>query len=76
MKGKQPATVIIVEARERYYVRQSDHALDLWKQEMQVERTVMPTIAQMISDQIGRDYPMPTHREVEEAYQKEHIKAL
>ena len=36
----------------------------LWKQEVQVERTVMPTIAQMISDQIGRDRPLQTHQEV------------
>lgn len=72
VKGKQPATVILVEAREIFlHCAKAIMRSGLWKQEMQVERTVMPTIAQMISDQIGRDRPMQTHREVEEAYQKE-----
>ena len=72
VKGKQPATVILVEAREIFlHCAKAIMRSGLWKQEVQVERTVMPTIAQMISDQIGRDRPMQTNREVEEAYQKE-----
>lgn len=72
VKGNQPATVILVEAREIFlHCAKAIMRSGLWKQDVQVERTVMPTIAQMISDQIGRDRPMQTHREVEEAYQKE-----
>ena len=72
VKGKQPATVILVEAREIFlHCAKAIMRSGLWKQEVQVERTVMPTIAQMISDQIGRDRPLQTHREVEEAYRKE-----
>ena len=72
VKGKQPATVILVEAREIFlHCAKAIMRSGLWKQEVQVERTVMPTIAQMISDQIGRDRPLQTHQEVEEAYQKE-----
>lgn len=72
VKGKQPATVILVEAREIFlHCAKAIMRSSLWKQEVQVERTVMPTIAQMISDQIGRDRPLQTQREVEEAYQKE-----
>lgn len=72
VKGKQPATVILVEAREIFlHCAKAIMRSGLWKQEVQVERTVMPTIAQMISDQIGRDRPLQTHRKVEEAYQKE-----
>ena len=72
VKGNQPATVILVEAREIFlHCAKAIMRSGLWKQDVQVELTVMPTIAQMISDQIGRDRPMQTHREVEEAYQKE-----
>ncbi len=72
VKGKQPATVILVEAREIFlHCAKAIMRSGLWKKEVQVERTVMPTIAQMISDQIGRDRPLQTHREVKEAYQKE-----
>jgi len=72
VKGKQPATVILVEAREIFlHCAKAIMRSGLWQQDVQVERSVMPTIAQMISDQIGRDCPVQTHREVEEAYQKE-----
>ena len=72
VKGKQPATVILVEAREIFlHCAKAIMRSGLWKQEVQVGRTVMPTIAQMISDQIGRDRPLQTHQAVEEAYQKE-----
>ena len=61
MKGKLPAMVILVEAREIFlHCAKAIMRSGLWKQERQVERTVMPTIAQMISDQIGRDRPMQT----------------
>ena len=72
VKGKRPSTVILIEAREIYlHCAKAIMRSGLWRQENQVERTIMPTIAQMISDQIGRDRPMQTQREVEKAYQKE-----
>ena len=72
VKGKRPSTVILIEAREIFlHCAKAIMRSGLWRQENQVERTIMPTIAQMISDQIGRDRPMQTQREVEKAYQKE-----
>ena len=72
VKGKRPSTVILIEAREIFlHCAKAIMRSGLWRQENQVGRTIMPTIAQMISDQIGRDRPMQTQREVEKAYQKE-----
>ena len=72
VKGRLPSTVILVEAREIFlHCAKAVMRSGLWDQETQVGRYIMPTIAQMISDQTGRDRPMQTQGEVEEAYQKE-----
>ena len=72
VKGRLPSTVILVEAREIFlHCAKSVMRSGLWDQKTQVGRNIMPTIAQMISDQTGRDRPMQTQGEVEEAYQKE-----
>ena len=72
VKGKRPSTVILIEAREIFlHCAKAIMRSGLWRQENQVGRTIMPTIAQMISDQTGRDRPIQTQGEVEKAYQKE-----
>ena len=71
IKGKLPATVLVIKAREIYlHCAKAIMRSGLWKSETQVERSVLPTIGQMIVDQIGGDRPEETHAEVKREYEK------
>lgn len=71
MRGKLPATVLVIKAREIYlHCAKAIMRSGLWKPEARVERSVLPTIGQMIADQIGGERPVESHADVERSYEK------
>jgi hypothetical protein len=54
VSGKLPATVIVVAVREAYlHCAKSIIRARLWRPEAKVERTVLPTMGQMVFEQTG-----------------------
>ena len=71
MRGKLPATVLVVKAQEIYlHCAKAIMRSGLWKAETQVERSALPTIGQMIADQVGEERPPETQQEVERQYEQ------
>ena len=71
VRGKLPATVLVIKAHEIYlHCAKAIMRSGLWNTESQIERSAMPTIGQMIADQIGGDRPGETHEEVKKQYEE------
>lgn len=71
MRGKLPASVLVVHVREIYlHCAKAIMRSGLWKPEVQVDRSLLPTIGQMIVDQVGGDRPTDSQAEVERQYEK------
>jgi len=69
--GKLPRSVLVIAVEEAYL--QCAKALmrsKLWSPEVQVERRVLPSISEMIKDQLSLDTPAATQAEVTERYAK------
>jgi PPOX class probable FMN-dependent enzyme len=69
--GKLPRSVLVIGVEEAYL--QCAKALmrsKLWSPEVKVERRVLPSISEMIKDQLALDAPAATQAEVTERYAK------
>lgn len=71
MRGKLPATVLVIKVREIYlHCAKAIMRSGLWNPETRVDRSALPTIGQMIADQIGGERPIETHEEVKKQYEE------
>ena len=67
--GKLPASVLVVRVREAFlHCAKSVMRSRLWEAQAQVDRAVMPTIGQIISDQLGESRPQETQDQVIASY--------
>lgn len=69
VNSRLPASVLVVRVREAFlHCAKSVMRSRLWDADAQVERSVMPTIGQIISDQLGEDRPAESQQQVIESY--------
>jgi len=69
VEGKLPASVLVVTVREAFlHCAKSVMRGRIWDPEARVDRAEMPTIGQMVSDQIGAERPNETQDQVIESY--------
>lgn len=62
--GKVPKTLLKVEVREAYlHCPKALMRADLWGDSHRVDRATLPSLAEMVSDQIGLPKPVATHEE-------------
>jgi PPOX class probable FMN-dependent enzyme len=62
--GKVPKTLLKVEVREAYlHCPRALMRADLWGDSHRIERSALPSLAEMISDQLGLAKPTVTHEE-------------
>ena len=72
VRGKLPASVILVKTKEIYlHCAKAIMRAGLWDASAQVvDRRSLPTIGQMIVDQVGGDRPTQSHEDVKREYEK------
>jgi uncharacterized protein len=71
-EGRPPATVLAVTVREAYlHCAKALMRSRLWDQAAQIERTELPTLGQMINDQVGSTEPAESQAEMLERYKEE-----
>ncbi len=69
--GKLPATVMVVTVGEAYlHCAKALMRSRLWDPDAQVERSVLPSMGQMLKDQIGHDEPPEDQAVMVERYSK------
>ena len=62
--GKIPKTLLKVEVREAYlHCPKALMRADLWGDKYRVDRESLPSLSEMVSDQIGLPKPTTTHQE-------------
>lgn len=67
--GRLPPSVLVVTVREAFlHCAKSIMRSRLWDADAQVERSLMPTIGQIISDQLGESRPVETQDQVIASY--------
>ena len=67
--GRLAPSVLVVTVREAFlHCAKSIMRSRLWDADAQVERSLMPTIGQIISDQLGESRPVETQDQVIESY--------
>lgn len=70
--GKLPVTVIKVAVREAYlHCAQSILRSRLWDEAAKADRSLLPTMGQMIKDQAGLADPVESQQDMTERYQKQ-----
>lgn len=71
-RGKLPATVIVVRPREVYlHCAKALMRSKLWSDEARVERSVLPSMNQMLKDQIGASGPLESPEDMRRRYEAE-----
>ncbi len=71
VRGKLPASVILVKTKEIYlHCAKAILRAGLWDASVQIDRKSLPTIGQMIVDQVGGDRPTQSHEDVKREYEK------
>ena len=69
--GKLPRTVLVVKVEEAYlHCAKAFMRSKLWSPESRIERDALPSIGQMIKDQLSLDGPVQTRAEMTERYAK------
>lgn len=69
VNGKRPATVLLVRVREAYlHCAKAAMRARLWDPAAQIERSRLPTMGQMVNDQIGAEPDTETQAEMVERY--------
>jgi len=62
--GKVPKTLLKVEVREAYlHCPKALMRADLWGETHRIDRATLPSLTEMVSDQIGLPKPTTTHEE-------------
>lgn len=72
VRGRPPRTVLVVTVREAYlHCAKALMRSKLWSDEAKVDRSVLPTLGQMLKDQIGLAGPAESQEEMLERYRAE-----
>jgi hypothetical protein len=62
--GKLPKTLVRVQVREAYlHCPKALMRADLWGDRHRVERSILPSLSEMVSEQVGLPKPTDTHEE-------------
>lgn len=70
--GRLPACVVVVHVREAYlHCAKAFIRSRLWDSDARVERSRLPSLGQMIKDQVSGDLAVPTDAELTAVYRKE-----
>lgn len=70
--GKVPKTLLKVEVREAYlHCPKALMRADLWGDKYRVDRASLPSLSEMVRDQVGLPKPATTHEEQVEALRQE-----
>jgi len=65
VNGRRPATVLVVSLREAYlHCAKAIMRSALWDENAKIDRALLPTMGQMINDQIGSGTPPETQEEL------------
>jgi len=71
VNGRLPATVIVVTVKEAYlHCAKAIMRSNLWDGDIQVDRSLLPSVGEMIRDQRGSTDPAETQAEMVEYYKK------
>ncbi len=69
VNDRLPASVLVVRVREAFmHCAKSIMRARLWEDDARTDRALMPTIGQIVSDQIGDERPQETQDQVIESY--------
>ena len=70
LRGRHPASVTLIEVREAYlHCAKALMRSRLWDPEAQIDRSTLPSMGQMLKDQIGLSEPAETQAEMVEKYE-------
>jgi PPOX class probable FMN-dependent enzyme len=70
--GKPPRSVLVVEVQEALlHCAKALMRSKLWSPEARVERSVLPTLGQMLNDQLGRDDPVESQADMQARYREQ-----
>jgi len=71
VNDKAPVTVLMVTVREAYlHCAKALMRSQLWSPESVIDRSILPTIGQMINDQVGSTEPAESIEDMERRYRK------
>ena len=71
VNGKLPATVIVVEVESAYiHCAKAVMRSQLWEDDARTERDLLPSLSEIIADQMGREPPAETEEEMLAAFNK------
>lgn len=71
VNGRLPATVTVVHVKETYlHCAKAFIRSKLWDPEARVDRSRLPSLGQMIKDQVSGEYPVISDDELAELYRK------
>lgn len=71
MKGRLPATVLIVKIEELYlHCAKAIMRSHLWDEDAKIDRKTLPTLGQMINDQVNANDPIESQEDMTERYKK------
>lgn len=69
IKGRLPATVLLVNVKEVYlHCAKALMRSNLWASDSQIDREALPTMGQMIRDQVGSTGPLEAQQEMLKRY--------
>jgi PPOX class probable FMN-dependent enzyme len=72
VNGKEPLLVVVVTVEEAYlHCAKAIMRSGLWDPKVQVPRSVMPTMGEMIRDQIGRDIAVESQEELDRRHRSQ-----
>ncbi len=73
VNGKPPRLVVLVNVEETYlHCAKAIMRSGIWDPDTQVERTVMPTMGEIIRDQIGKDIPVESQAELDQRHRSQY----
>ena len=65
VNGKRPSAVIVVKAKEIYlHCAKAIMRAELWEENAKIDRSIMPSMGQMMKEQIGSMGPAETQEEM------------
>ncbi len=72
VNGRLPLTVIVVKTHEVYlHCAKAITRSHLWSDEAQNDRAVLPTMSEMLRDQIGSDIPFESQEAMQQRYKEQ-----
>lgn len=69
VKGKLPAAVIVVKLKQVYlHCAKAIMRSELWQEDSKIDRSILPSMGQMLKEQIGSPGPAETQKEMVERH--------